>query len=49
LEKKKPLPIEEWGKKLGGSGGAIDLRLKRGWDIGKALTTPIRKIHRKGA
>ena len=45
----KSLPIEEWGKKLGGSGGAIDLRLKRGWNIGKALTTPIRKIHRKGA
>jgi hypothetical protein len=34
---------KDWAIRLGGEGKLISARLKRGWELGKALTTPPRK------
>jgi hypothetical protein len=39
----KRLTLPEWGRELGGSQNVIDQRLRSGWTVEKALTTPIRK------
>lgn len=36
----KTLTQEQWGREIGLSGTIINKRLKRGWSIEKALTTP---------
>ena len=33
----------KWSKKLGGNRNIVNQRLKRGWSIEKALTTPVKK------
>lgn len=41
--------ISEWAKNLGYSSSIIRDRLKLGWTIEKAITTPVRKIHKREA
>lgn len=44
----KTLSIREWEKELGYRRGTIRNRINYGWNIEKILTTPVKKIKRRG-
>jgi hypothetical protein len=37
------LCVKDWGKRVGINGDTIRARLRLGWDVGLALTTPVRQ------
>jgi hypothetical protein len=41
--------VSEWGKQIGLQAGVIHNRLKSGWSVAKALTTPVKKRVRRAA
>lgn len=40
------LTLAEWNRKLGFKRGVLEYRLKKGWDIEKAITTPLMNRHK---
>jgi hypothetical protein len=38
--------LAEWSEDLGFSGNLLLMRLRRGWSVEKALTTPVKKVER---
>ena len=42
------LTVSQWSREVGISRNALDLRLKRGWSVKEALTTPL-GLRRKAA
>ena len=39
--------LTEWAEEMNVNSKAIEARLKRGWSVGKSLTTPVRGMRRK--